>query len=458
MITLLVIWFMLLVALLALAIGRRRDGGALPLTYFLGLSLIHVPGALVYVLPGADLYGEEVTMTGFQITLVGLAAFVTGTIWSRVSRKQSMRIRSAPVPVESLNGFGWLVFIIGSLSFFVLLPLAALVPSLNAIVAPLGTMIVVGMWLRLYVANAVGDRGKVRTTLAMTPLLPLATVLTGGFISYGTNWVLSVVAFLYVISGRRISFYLGAPVVVVLGLSLFAAYMGERGGIRDVVWQQNASYGDRLERIGAIFTNFRLLDITDPMHRAALDGRLNQNILVGIGAIQYRKGLVELAYGSTLQLWALIPRAVWPDKPAISGGSSVVTAFTGIYFDEATTVGAGQVLEFYVNFGLPGVIVGFLALGFILMRLDCRMMQAFANGDKRGILLRAMPGLTLLQPGGNALEIMVATIGAVVAAHLVLFFLPRAEAYRSRRKGIGARSGPPRAPAGQNAKSQQPLR
>ena len=51
-----------------------------------------------------------------------------------------------------------------------------------------------------------------------------------GFLGYGIYWVLSVVAFLFVITQRRIWFYLGAPVVVFLGLSLFVTYMGQRDG------------------------------------------------------------------------------------------------------------------------------------------------------------------------------------------------------------------------------------
>ena len=46
MLNLLIIWLALIVVLLGLAIGRPREGGALAVAYFFGLSLIHVPGAL----------------------------------------------------------------------------------------------------------------------------------------------------------------------------------------------------------------------------------------------------------------------------------------------------------------------------------------------------------------------------------------------------------------------------
>ena len=48
------------------------------------------------------------------------------------------------------------------------------------------------------------------------------------------------------------------------------------------------------------------------------------------------------------------------------GGGTIVQDFTGIEFADGTSVGAGQVLEFYVNFGTWGVIGGFLLFGWLI--------------------------------------------------------------------------------------------
>src|SRR5262249_12283422 len=151
-------------------------------------------------------------------------------------------------------------------------------------------------------------------------------------------------------------------------------------------WHAQNGLFDRLERVSSIITKFELLDLTSPAHVAALDGRLNQNWLVAAAVTQHEAGLSDFAYGSTVPLWALIPRAVWPDKPWIGGGRDVVSDFTGITVPFGTSVGAGQVLEFYVNFGIPGVLLGFLGLGFLLMGLDQGIMRALAANDMRGFL------------------------------------------------------------------------
>jgi hypothetical protein len=262
-------------------------------------------------------------------------------------------------------------------------------------------------------------------------------LVTGGFLGYGIHWILSVMAFLFVITRRRLWFYVGAAPVAFLGLSLFVTYMGQRTEIREFLGQERAGLLDRVDRVSSLFTEFELLDLSSPAQVAALDGRLNQSWLVGAAITYHEEGGAPLAYGATVPVWALIPRAVWPGKPEVGGGGSLVSDSTGIRVAEGTSFGAGQVMEFYVNFGIPGVLVGFFGLGYLLMWLDQGVMRSLAAGDMRALLLRAMPGLMLLQPGGNLLEILVGCAAAYVAARLVismrLFDIPkRAVAARGR--------------------------
>ncbi len=171
--------------------------------------------------------------------------------------------------------------------------------------------------------------------------------------------------------------------------------------------------------IGDMISNFQLLDLSSPVLAAAVDARLNQNYLDGYAAARYLSGSIDLAYGSTIQLWALIPRAIWPGKPQVGGGGDFVVAVYGIAVRRTTSVGIGQVMEFYMNFAMPGLIIGFFVLGFLLMRLDLGIMRALKSGDMRKLLLCAMPGLTLIAPQGNLQEIVVATIAAIVTSRLL---------------------------------------
>jgi hypothetical protein len=417
----LLIWVALLVGLVFLVVDKRRGIGALTLAYFLDLSLGHVPGLLAYLDP--DIIGEaaEATKVGFDVTLIGMTAFIVGAMAARIlpRRTASVKAYQQTASADIFSRFGWRVLTMGIISYFVLLPVSALVPSLTAVASALGTLLILGLWLQLYAAVIAHDSWRTLLIFAMLPLLPLATLVTGGFIGFGTILALSVMAFGFVIARRRIWFYLATPPVIFLGLSLFVTYFQQREDIRGVVWDENTSIMQRLDKVSMLVADFQLLDLSNERQLHALDERLNQNYLVGMGVMRHREGGAELWYGATVPVWALIPRAIWPDKPVVGGGGDLVSEFTGITFAEGTSVGTGQVLEFYMNFGMPGVLAGFAVLGFCLMRLDQGVMRALAMRNIQGVVKRVLPGLALLAPLGNLLEILVAVAAATITAQLL---------------------------------------
>lgn len=421
MIFFLLIWLAILATLLVLFTKRRHFGGALSLSYFLSLSLIHVPGALNALDAGLANDPEE-TSLGFKVTLAGMGMFVLGVIAATRFRRHRFASLAAPIqlPVAWFDAIGLRFVVIGVLMFFVVVPIASEVPSLTAILSPGVGLLIVGIWLWLYADALTNNRRRMVLTLLALPLLPLTTLAFGGFLTFGVQWALTVVAFLYVVVRRRDWLVALAIPVAYVSISVFVAYIGERDAIRDAVWYQQADAGTRWDRITDIVTKFEPLDLQDPRHAGALDRRLNQNYVVGVAVARHEAGVNQLAWGATVPIWILVPRVIWPEKPEIGGGGTVVTDFTGIYFMEGTSVGAGQALEFYVNFGWLGVLAGFFAWGFILMTLDRGIMRALAEADMKGLLLRALPGLSMLSPGGNLSEIMVATVGAIIAAHVVL--------------------------------------
>jgi hypothetical protein len=417
------IWGVLLVGLVLLVVDKRSRIGALTLTYFLGLSLGHVPGVLCYLDPDIFEADSEVTKVGFDVTLVGMTAFIAGAIAARIFHRRITRVQGheQTVSADIFGRSGWRILIIGIVSYFVVLPISALVPSLTAATSVMGTLLILGFWLQLYSAVGAKDSRKILLVLGTVPLLPLATLATGGFIGFGTGWALGIASFLFVIVRRRIGFYLAAPLVIFLGLSLFVTYFQQRNDIRNVVWDESTSMMQRLDRISTLVTDFQLLDLSNEHHRLALVQRLNQNYLVGVGVMRHREGRAALLYGATVPLWALIPRAIWPDKPAVGGGGGLVEKFTGLQFAEGTSVAAGQVLEFYANFGMLGVLAGFAIVGFILMRMDQAAMRALAIRNIGGVVQTILPGLVLVQSGGgNLVETLVATTSAVILSRLLV--------------------------------------
>jgi hypothetical protein len=440
MLTLLLISLAVGIALMLIGIQRGRFSAGMPLAYFLGLSLIHVPGAAVYVdFPKWD--GQAYwTQLGFEQTVTGMVAFLIGVLIARYTSFQSRlpqppKVFSAP-ELAVLDRIA-LLYVFGGIGYFLLSSFIS-IPSLNSLIAQLSSLIIVGSSLRLWVARQQRDYVKFWVVVLLLPFLPAITIIRGGFIAIGTYWLLSSVSFAFAQSKQRSGYFLVAPLVVFLGLSVFVNYMASRTEYRAAAWIRQVGLEERIERFGNMFRNFEWYDSENSKHREVIDSRLNQNLIVGAAVDRLSSGAVDFANGSTIVdiVIALIPRALWPDKPQVGGGGTVVRDFTGMKFADGTSVGAGQVLEFYVNFGFWGVVGGFLIYGWLIGWMDFRIMDSLNKGDQKGFLLWFMMCLALLQPGGNLLEVVTSVVGSGITAKAIGYFVNRRFATQKMKSAI----------------------
>ena len=126
----------------------------------------------------------------------------------------------------------------------------------------------------------------------------------------------------------------------------------------------------------------------------------------------------DYAHGETLwdAILALIPRALWPSKPMAAGSGTLVSQYTGIQFAAGTSIGIGQVMEFYINFGTWGIIIGFAFIGTLITVIDVRAAQRLAVGDLHGFVLWYLPGISLLQVGGSMIEVTTSAVASFLVA------------------------------------------
>src|SRR5262249_4457020 len=147
-----------------------------------------VPGALLYL----DADESNYTRIGFEQTIIGMVAFLGGVMIARfvfvaVPEQQAAAGRPQSFTSQSLAALDRLALIyigVGGLAYFVGLRLVASIPSGTAIVGPLGSLIIVGACVRFWVARESRNRLKFWSTTALLPLLPLATLVLGGFIGF----------------------------------------------------------------------------------------------------------------------------------------------------------------------------------------------------------------------------------------------------------------------------------
>ncbi len=140
-----------------------------------------------------------------------------------------------------------------------------------------------------------------------------------------------------------------------------------------------------------------------------------------MAAVRLQQEQVNYLYGRSI--WegveALVPRALWPDKPVFGGSGRIVADMTGLHLDENTSWGVGNVMEFQINFGMPGVVIGFLILGFVLGWLDFKAAAADARGDVSKVILFFLIGVALTQrAGGSIVEMSGGAAAAAVSAYI----------------------------------------
>ena len=420
-----VLTFIICLALMSLGATKYRLSAGLPLTYFIMLSIIHVPGALLY---SEYAFGGSVatwTQRGFELTVVGCLSFVLSVVSMRFVLPPVVGVQkpfSAPPRYRLAN----ICIVIGLFCLAFNDKLAG-IPTVNAIASTFVSLVVVGAWKRLWLSGEVmNDNRRWRQTVIWTPLLPMFTILNGGFAASGLFLLVAIGSFVLSQSKKtRLLYLIAGPIVVVFAMSFFVNYMAARNELRKLVWTEQADALTRISRLATVFTDFNWLDFSSDQQRQLIDSRLNQNILVGQAAARLDAGEVEYAHGDTFRsiLFAMIPRVIWPEKPVVGGGGNVVEKYTGQTFAAGTSVGAGQVLEFFVNFGTPGVIFGFAFFGILMAIIDLRVMNCLAAGDDRGFLIWSLVGVSLINPGGNLVEIFVTAISAAVGAYGLGFLL-----------------------------------
>jgi putative effector of murein hydrolase LrgA (UPF0299 family) len=74
-------------------------------------------------------------------------------------------------------------------------------------------------------------------------------------------------------------------------------------------------------------------------------------------------------------------------------------------------------MEFQINFGIPGVVIGFFVLGWLIGTLDVKAAVAERRGDLGRLILFFLPCVALIQPNGSIVEITGGPAAALVAAY-----------------------------------------
>jgi hypothetical protein len=416
------VWFV--TAFVILVRHWRGASAGLVFTYVLTLAVMHWLAPAMFLLPWYTTNVRfDLTAEGLRQSTYAILGFAAGAeILLAYSKRRHADLytvsTSEGVPVESR--LVTLYLGAGVVLYTVVAPLAGRLPSATALVSTGATLAVVAIGLKCWNSWTRDTPARLWAWLAATMMLPVVTVLAQGFLGYGFAAMLTVFAFVASFYRPRWKVIVLATVLGFLGISVYINYMRDRRDIRAVVWS-GASVQDRVDQLTATFANAEWFDASNVDHLNLIDSRLNQDYLIGAAVEYIGSGFAEHARGTTF--WdaaaAIIPRALWPNKPIVGGSGDLVSTYTGIRFADGTSVGIGQVLESFVNFGSTGVVICFVLLGALLTWIDRSAFDRLRVGDANGFLIWYLPGLSVLQVGGSFMEVTsTAGAGLVVAIAL----------------------------------------
>lgn len=416
-------WLVVLGAILFVQRTQHMLGVGLVLAYFANLAMIHLPGALLYLNPEYVYFKKSWVELGFEQSTFAIVAFGVGAVGAVWLLHQTRRFAENETPAAPVVFNPWIhrfYVMLGLVSYFVITPLTQEIPTIGAIVSVMNGILLLGICLGMWNAWQSGDLRSLLFWAMSLGVLPIMTILAQGFLGFGAAALLTGMTFLAsFFRPRWLVIVLGA-VFVFVGLSTFVTYFRDRTEIRSVVWG-GESLEERADQLLKTFSNFEWFDLANKQQLTYIDTRLNQNGLVGAAVERVRNQKVTLRYGATMveALIAPIPRLIWPDKPVRAGSGNLVTDATGQKFAKNTSVGVGQVLEFYYNFGAPGVVVGALLWGIVLALLDVSAARALTRGDLQRFTLFFLLGLSMIQPGGSLVDIAATAAASVAAAFVV---------------------------------------
>jgi len=300
-------------------------------------------------------------------------------------------------------------------------------------VPTIGTgVVLLGSWLKLGLIGAVilyKKQGVLRPLLiALALYIPLAFVsaLRNGLSPLSLDAIIPIALVASCLNRVSVFSFLKLFVWMLPCVYLMFAWMASRNLIRSGELE-GYPLTERATRFADFFVeNLLDLKVTAYDVQGLLFQRIDMTDVLAqeVSFESSPSGEDEFRYGGTIMdgLYAVVPRALWSDKPTVAGYADFVSRYTGIYRnpDDTTSIGVPVQFELYANGGALAVIVGV----FILVWL-CGTFERFI-AYYRGSLHVLMPCTIVLMSFSNGIEQIMLAVSTALAGAAASFIVARA--------------------------------
>lgn len=325
--------------------------------------------------------------------------------------------------------FPWItqrfVFFCLALGTFGTIALAFLseVPTLGTAVHLLSSWLKIGLIAAVILYKKSRKLRPLFTALALYLPATMVAALSSGHSPVSLDAIIPIALVATCFNRVSIMSFLKLSLWMIPCVYLMIAWMASRNMIRSGDLDQ-FSMGDRALRFGDAFVDELIhakaapYDIQDLIFtRIDMSDILAQETVFENSA----SGQDEFAYGETLLdgLYAVVPRAVWEDKPIVAGYSDFVSTYTGIVRDDTTAVGVPIQFELYANGGVPVVIVGIFILFYA-----CARLELFLATSVRPLHV-VMPSMMFLVSFASGIERITLVFASALAGAITVYVIAR---------------------------------
>lgn len=340
---------------------------ALATVFYLGITSLAWLGSPYQ--PGPGLNRHDITkallVVALATALFGCGARLTGS--ARVVEAQAAELGDGRGPSRTALLVGYLIGVIGvvaSLAFHVYGYVAnaaaqgqlASVLQVLAILSDLGGMAVLMVAVTYF---ATGDRALRSVLIGIVGFQTMFGVISG---VKGTTIEPTVFVLLAYIAYRRripwrsigllvaITLLILVPINTVYRQALRGGAQSTSGALAQALNGPNGVLPSPTDPVSYVFTRFRSID----------------NVALIVAETPRSFPYADGSHYYELPAIALVPRALWPSKPALTEGADFSYSYWEVPRRIRTSTPLTQVGDLYRNFGLGGVVIGMIVWGLVV--------------------------------------------------------------------------------------------
>lgn len=293
------------------------------------------------------------------------------------------------------------------------------------------------LWLAIFRATRLMLRHYL-IALLLLALIVYTMVLGGGKGGLFSNTVLLVGA--YVFSGRRIRLRQTLLIALLIagallvGVAYGTAFRQIKSNESQVSLQEYFSFGsEAFDQLGSQRLIENLASSTDALFQRMETVSQLAVFVANYEVLQSQEASYGIADIWTMTWTAFIPRAIWPDKPSISGARGLGL----LYFNFGNSSPAvSPMIDLLRNFGPIGVPLGMALLGMVLRVMYSALIQGQAFSALRTVgYYLLLTNVSYESMYGTLLPVLI-RVCVVFAVGLALLYIMMPRRGRTRAIGI----------------------